>query len=151
MPGPYAAEPTPQPQPAQSPLTLILIVAVAFLLFQGKGCPQLPIPQPQPPDPPVPVVVIDRVTYVYEKDQGPVPPGVSAGLLALNADKARKILASEIDDDVRDADGQIPDQYAVALAKAAEVGTPVLVVQAGTTVVRTTKPTTLQEVLEAAK
>jgi len=78
---------------------------------------------------------IDQVTYVYEKDQGSVPRPVSFALQQINAGDTG-IQASSFEQDQRDGDGQIPDQYKVALRVGREAGLPCLVVQAGEQVVR---------------
>lgn len=91
----------------------------------------------------------DAVTYVYEKDDGEVPPAVKVALSTLNS---RGITANPFDDDTRDGDGEVPDQYKVPLEAANKAGLPSLVATAGKKVVRVVKsPTTVEEVLEAAK
>lgn len=93
-------------------------------------------------------VKVDRVTYVRnEKDL--TPAGVSAALAELNT---QGILATEFPDDATDGDGDVPDQYKIALPAARTSGIPSLVVQAGDKVVKTIKaPTTKQQVLEVTK
>ena len=114
-------------------LRLILAVVALFLLFGGEGVPFAPSPK------------VDRVTYVYEKDQGAVPRGVEVALRELN--QGGEILATEY----QLVDGEAaPKQYQVAEKSANEAGIPALVVQAGESVVRVVKsPATKDEVLEA--
>lgn len=112
----------------------VLAVSVASLFKGGGG---IPILDPTPE--------VDRVVYVYEIRDGAVPPAVLAGINEL---KRSGIDASSWEDDVRDADGEIPDQYRGAAAAASETGTPVLVALAGDEVVRTVKaPTEKAQVL----
>jgi len=109
------------------------------------------LPTPDPTPPPV-TTTVDRVTYVYEKDQGGVPPNVRVALNKLN--EGRKILASEFEDDTKDGTGDVPEQYKIALEESKRAGIPCLVVQSGSRVVRVVKVTpqmTLQQILEAAK
>lgn len=70
--------------------------------------------------------------YVYEKDATAVPTGVVVGLNLLNRD--RGIVATLLEADTTDGDGEIPDQYRPALAAAQDRGLPALVVLSGSTV-----------------
>lgn len=91
---------------------------------------------------------VDRVTYVRD-EKTPTPAGVSAALAELNT---QGILATEFPDDATDGDGDVPEQYKIALPAARTSGVPSLVVQAGDKVLRTLKaPTTKEQVLEVAK
>lgn len=72
------------------------------------------------------------VVYVYEKDASPVPVGVTVGLNRIN--RERQIVATLLEADTTDGDGDVPDQYRTALATARERGLPCLVVLAGSTV-----------------
>lgn len=122
----------------------------------GHGPQPPPVVVPTPPEPgPTPVEPTDpnkvtRVTYVYEKDDGPVPSGVMAGLDTLNR---RGILATTFEDDTTDGDGDVPLQYQAALKAAKEKGEkPALVVQAGATVKQVWHDVrTEADVLEAVK
>lgn len=121
---------------------LLILGAIAGLLpgclLGGGGLP--PILNP--------TVEVSRATYVYEKDDGGVPPSVEFALNEIN--KGGKIVASVIEDDIQDVSGQTPQQFKVAVDTAKKEGLPALVVEAGETVVRTVKaPTTETEVLEA--
>lgn len=94
---------------------------------------------------------VDRVTYVYEKDDGGVPPQIAKAMMDMNA---VGIVATEFEDDTVDGDGQVPDQHKVADTAAKDVGQPCLVSQAGEKVIRvikTTKATTYEQAMEAAK
>lgn len=70
--------------------------------------------------------------YVYEKDASPVPVGVTVGLNRLN--RERQIVATLLEADTTDGDGDVPEQYRNALATARKRGMPCLVVLAGSTV-----------------
>lgn len=86
------------------------------------------------------------VTYVFEKDDGGIPSGVTAALAELNT---RGIMATTFEDDTTDANGDVPEQYKVALAESKKQGVPLVVAQAGERVIRTVKsPVTSQQVLE---
>ncbi len=91
---------------------------------------------------------IDRVTYVYEKDEGAVPRQVSFALRQLNA--KGDILASSFEKDTTDGDNEIPDQYKIALAAGRDAGLPCLVVQAGERVVRVVKDPQTEADVEGA-
>ena len=70
--------------------------------------------------------------YVYEKDATAVPPGVTVGLNRLN--RERQILATLVEADATDGDGEVPDQYRAAVEAAKAKGLPALVVLSGSTV-----------------
>jgi hypothetical protein len=112
-----------------------------------------PIDPPDPPtDPtkPPPSLKATAAVYVYEKDQTVPPRAVQAALQQLNA--GGSVVASAIDDDVVDGDGEIPDQYRSAIDIARKEGLPCLVVLAGDKILRTVgAPTTEQQVTEAVK
>ena len=109
------------------------------------------LPPEDPNHPPNPSK-IDRVTWVWEKDNGPVPRHVAAALQRINADRSAGVFASDFEDDTVDGDGQVPDQYKAALEASKTAGVPVLVFQSGSTVVKTMKdPKTEAEIMEALK
>jgi len=88
-------------------------------------------------------------TYVYEKDEGAVPPTVLKGLNTLNR---QNITATAFDDDTTDGSGDTPEQYKLPLAAAKEAGLPCLVVMGGDRVRKVVKaPTTEQQVTEAVR
>jgi hypothetical protein len=101
-----------------------------------------------PPNDPNNPQKIDRVTYVWEKDSGPVPRQVSAALQRINAERSG-IVASEFEDDTTDGNGEVPDQYKAALAASKTAGVPVLGLQAGPVVVKAWNPSTEAEIMEA--
>lgn len=72
------------------------------------------------------------VVYVYEKDATAVPPGVTVGLNRIN--RERQVLATLLEADATDGDGDVPDQYRPALEAAKPKGLPALVVLSGSTV-----------------
>jgi len=96
-----------------------------------------------------------RAVYVYEKDQGAVPPQVAGALNAINKqalETGSGFVADEFEEDTVDGTGQVPDQFKVAREEALKVGLPCLVVLAGDKVVRVVKsPKTAREVEEAVK
>ena len=115
---------------------VVLLIIVALFMFGGDSSPLGPS--------------VTSVVYVYEKDDTAVPSEVMAGINRLNREK--KITATVIDDDVKDGEGQTPDQYKVPIEAANKSGLPSLVAVNGSTVVRVVKnPTTEQQVWEAAQ
>lgn len=96
-----------------------------------------------------PAAKVTAVVYVYEKDEGSVPPAVLAALDRLNR---QGVVATAFEEDTVDGSGETPEQYKIALADARKAGLPALVVLAGDRFVRVVKsPKTEEEVLEAAK
>jgi hypothetical protein len=129
----------------------ILIVAVVLL----AGTPALPLPGHAwwPTWPTVPSIVSPVATaavYVYEKDDGPIPPGVLSGIDRLN--RERNLVASLFEDDSTDGTGEVPEQYRPALAAAKAALIPALVVLSGTTAVKVVpKPLTEEQVMGAVR
>lgn len=80
------------------------------------------------------------VVYVYEKDDTAVPVGVTVGLDRLN--RERGVVATLLEDDSTDGDGDVPEQYVAALEAARREGLPAIVVLSGSTVLSTTKAPT---------
>lgn len=92
---------------------------------------------------------IDRVTYVYEKNEGAVPRPVSYSLAELN--KIGGIIATELEVDPETGLGGIPTQDKIAVDAAKTAGLPALVVQQGEKVVNVAKsPLTVADVAAAA-
>jgi len=108
----------------------------------------LTAPKPVPPDDPQPSTV-SQVTYIYEKDETAPPPEVSGELLRLNQET--EIAASEIDDDVVDGSGEVPDQYKKSIQAAREHGLPCLVIQddQGNVLAVVASPTTAEDIRKA--
>lgn len=124
----------------KNPLPQLLLMAAAcfFGLGLDKGC---NVPGLLP-------AKVTAVTYVHD-EKAVLPSGVMAALAELNL---KGITATAFPDDATDGDDQVPDQYKITLPAAKAVGIPSLVVQSGDKVLRTVaKPTTKNEVLEAAK
>lgn len=107
-------------------------------------------PDKPPPDPPVdPNQKTTQVTFVFEKDSSNTPRQVALALQRLNA---AGVLATEFEEDATDGNGEVPDQYKIALEAARKAGLPALVVQSGNVVKRVIQnPTTTEQVMEAAK
>ena len=152
MPATTTTPVTPLPAPTPQPwMTVVLLGAILFMAL--KGCNPTNPDSPNPPNPP-PVVVIQKptaATYVYEKDTTAVPSGVMAGLNRLNLDRlGDSFIASVFEQDTVDGDGEIPDQYKVALKSAKDSGLPALVVTSGLVVLKVVKnPQTEQDVIGA--
>lgn len=123
-------------------LVLVVLFLALVMVSQQEGC----------DNPLDPVSDVDRVTYVYEKDDTVVPKPVAFALQKLNEDAAKGIIASEFEKDTLNGNGQIPEQYKIALEAAKGAGLPALVVQAGEKVVKIVKnPSTEEHVAEALK
>lgn len=103
------------------------------------------------PDPPPPAPGVTMVTYVYEKDQTPMPPEVSAELQRLNADGESSVVASEFEEDTVNGLGQTPTQYVTALAEARKVGLPAVVIQGADGTLKAIRNPTAAEITEALK
>lgn len=86
--------------------------------------------------------------YVYEKDDHAIPAHVTAAINRLN--RERKIVATLLEDDTTNGDGEIPAQYRRALEAARKAGLPCLVAMAEGQVIRATpSPGTEAAVMEA--
>jgi hypothetical protein len=86
--------------------------------------------------------------YVYEKDDGGVPPFVAVAVNRLN--RERKVVATLLEDDTTDGDGDVPEQYRAALDAARKAGLPAVVALSGRTVLRVTpRPGSEAAVMEA--
>jgi hypothetical protein len=105
----------------------LLLLAAGLFLLAG------PLPEIPWPVPALTAPAVTAAVYVYEKDMTAVPTGVVIGLNVLNRD--RGIVATLLEADTTDGDGEIPDQYRPALAAAKDRGLPSLVVLSGSTVV----------------
>ena len=122
-------------------LGVAIYLASSGLSFSGCKLPSWAIPTLHSP--------VTAVTYVYEKDDGDVPVAVRVAFDLLNR---KGITANPFEDDTRDGNNEVPDQYKVALEAANKAGLPSLVATAGQKVIRVVKaPTKVEEVLEAAK
>lgn len=125
----------------------VLVAEVAAIAKELGAEPVVVDPNNPPVDPNSPVTA---ATYVYEKDDTAVPTGVVTGINRLN--RERNIIATLFEEDTRDGDGDVPDQYAVALAAATQAGLPAFIVQAGDKVLLVVKaPVTEAQVLEAVR
>lgn len=132
-----------QPVPNNNAVILIAVAIALLLLTKQEGCVGPVGPAPS---------AIDRVTYVYEKDDTVVPKLVAFALQKLNEDATKGIIASEFEKDTVNGNGQIPEQYKIALEAAKGAGLPALVVQVGEKVVKIVKnPSTEEHVAEALK
>ncbi len=86
--------------------------------------------------------------YVYEKDDGGVPPFVTVAVNRLN--RERRVVATLLEADTTDGTGDVPDQYQAALDAARKAGLPAVVALAGRTVIRVTpRPGSEAAVMEA--
>ena len=108
-----------------------------------------------PTNPPPVTTKPTRAVYVYEKDQGAVPPQVAGALNAINKqalDAGSGFVAVEFEEDTVDGTGEVPDQFKAAKEAASKAGLPAFVVLSGDQVVRVVKaPKTAREVEEAVK
>jgi hypothetical protein len=130
-------------------------VDVATAIVKPAGVVVVAPPVVAPPvvvDPSVPPVV-DPATkptaayYVFEKDDGAVPPAVQTGLDRLLREK--KIDARSIEQDVTDGTDRTPEVFKAPIAAAKQAGLPALVVLAGDEILSVTKnPTTEAAILK---
>jgi hypothetical protein len=117
-----------------------------------SGTTTVPPPVDNPTDPIKPPLTrkVTAVTYVYEKDQNPVPPQVVKALADIN--KEGLAVATYFDDDNTSGKDTVPEQYKVALSAAKQEGLPCLVVVYSSGPPKVVKdPKTTQEVMEALK
>lgn len=113
------------------------LFAAAWLIFGGaKGC-ELDWPV---------TTKATAAVYVYEKDSGGVPPGITRAIGKLND---RDITAATHEDDGTNAAGSIPAQYKLAVPAARAAGLPAFVSLAGDKPLRTISKPTEAQVLEA--
>jgi len=118
---------------------LILIVMAVLVMMRTTE---------DPSNPPVnPPGTVTQVTFIYEKDDSVPPRAVQDALRDLNE---ADILASAIDKDVSNGQGDMPEQYKIALDAAAGK-LPCLVVQAGDKILRVIEDPTAKDVEEAAE
>jgi len=77
-----------------------------------------------------------------------VPPFVTVAVNRLN--RERKVVATLLEADTTDGDGDVPEQYRSALDAARKAGLPAVVALAGRTVIRVTpRPGSEAAVMEA--
>lgn len=124
----------------------MLLLSSGLLMF---GCDQhLPLVDIEwKPSPVRPVdLKATSAVYVYEKNDGPVPPAVTAAIDKINREK--KVLASLFEDDTTDGSGDVPDQYKPALEAAKKASIPAFVVLSGTTAVAVVaSPKSIEEMM----
>lgn len=134
-------------KPKQNNVAGLIVLGVLLYLMFGNNlkCDSLPIPTPGPEP-----SQVTRVTYVYEKNEGGVPPGVSFALREIN--EAGEVIAAAIEQDITDASGSTPPQHSNAVTVAKRVGLPVLIVEgSGGTVLGFAKVTNEEQVREAVQ
>lgn len=125
---------------------LLLLAGTPVLPLATQPVQPGPLPAPSPA--PVSPATVTAMVYVYEKDAGPVPPGVAAGLDRINREK--RVPGTLFEQDTVDGTGKTPEQYRVPLKAARDASLPALIVMSGTTVAKTVKaPKTAEDVLKA--
>lgn len=130
-----------------------LAIAVADLPTLADSLDKLAAELQEKPTTPVvvdpePSLPATSATYVYDYPDMAVPKGVSTGINRLN--RERNIRATLFEEGSRDGDGDVPDQYKLALKAANEAGLPAFVVQAGDKVLVVVKdPRTETAIVEA--
>lgn len=119
-------------------LALGLVVGVSWPGCKCDWTPALVVEKPKP----------DAVVYVYEKDDTSPPPE-----LMVTLDKLNRVgfLATAIDDDVTDGDGQVPDQYKAAIDAARLAGLPAIVLMAKGEFLDYADAETLNKLMEKAQ
>lgn len=122
-----------------------LLLLAGLVLLGGVPLPTVPWPVPPIVAPSAPAT---GAVYVYEKDESPVPVGVTVALNRLN--RERKIVATLLEADTTNGTGVVPAQFKPALDAAKAAGLPCLVVVAGSAVLRVVPaPATEAAVMEA--
>lgn len=125
-------------------LLIIGIILIVLGLLKVDFGVILDLPLPNNP------TTLTAAVYVYEKDEGPIPAGVYAGIEKLNTEK--NIVASIFEKDTIDGTGETPEQFKPALDAAKASSIPSLVILSGTTAINIVeKPHTEEEILEAIK
>lgn len=126
-------------------------LAVHDVTIRPRGIVVPPVVKPSDPTLPVSPSRVTRVTYLYEKDQNPVPSPVLKGLIQLNGAGSAGVFASYFEVDGTDGTGEVPDQYKVAV-NAGKDSLPCLVVESkdGTTKI-VKNPKTEEDVIGAVK
>ena len=125
----------------------LLLAAGLFIAFGLPPMPAVTLPTWRTEAPAAPKPATAAV-YVYEKDAGAVPVGVTTAMNRLN--RERMILATAFEADTTDGGGDVPEQYRVPLAAAKSAGLPALVVVSGSAVLRVVPaPATEAAVMEA--
>jgi hypothetical protein len=129
------------------PLGCLLLGLVLGVSWPGCKCDWTPVVKPpvvvEPPKPKP-----DRVVYVFEKDDSAPSIEVMTMLDKLNR---AGIEATDVDDDVVDGDGQVPDQYKAAIDAARLAGLPTFVLLAKGEFLDYADLADLQKLLEDAK
>ena len=127
----------------------------ALVVTVGGSPPAPPAPPPPVvvvPDPTVPPVVVPSTKptaayYIFEKDDGAVPPAVQTGLDRLLREK--KVDARSVELPFIDGTGRTPAVFESPIAAAKQAGLPALVVMAGTEIVSVVlNPTTEEAILK---
>ena len=127
---------------------VLLLLAGLVLLAGVSPLPGLRWPSPAPRPPVVAPGPATAAVYVYEKDAGGVPPGVTVGLDKLN--RERRIVASLLEADATNGAGEVPAQFREAVAAARGRGLPALVVLSGSAVAAVVPaPTTAEQIVGA--
>jgi hypothetical protein len=142
----------PNPLTIQIELWKVLILAAAVWLSIGGTGPAWKLPTINWPFPSIIAPAkATAATYVYEKDQGGIPPAVASALDTLNR-RTPPVSATPFEQNTTDGTGDTPEQYKLPLEAAKKAGLPALVVMADKTVIAVVKaPTTVEQVLEAVK
>lgn len=128
------------------PRQLAGLLLIAFAIYWQVYGPAIALPGSK----------LTAAVYVYEKDQGEVPPGVKVGLNRLNRDKMPANATSDFKAfgfEQNSTDGyETPEQCKIPLAEAKKVGLPAFVVMAGDKAHKVKKsPKTEAEILEAVQ
>lgn len=122
-----------------------LLLLAGLVLLGGVPLPAIPWTVPPIVAPSAPAT---GAVYVYEKDESPVPVGVTVALNRLN--REQRIAATLLEADTTNGTGVVPAQFKPALDAAKAAGLPCLVVVAGSTVLRVVPaPATEAAVMEA--
>lgn len=109
----------------------VIILILCFLVFfKNDGCKKIELFKPND---------VTRITYVYEKDKGPVPPFIRYILKEIN-NSYQNIEANEFEkDEILGSTGRTPPEFSKALEASEENGLNLLVFQSEEEIIKLIK------------
>lgn len=108
------------------------------------------LPPSNPTDPPTNPSKVTRVTYIYEKDNNPIPKYIEKALQLINGEYSG-VVASIFEQNTTNLRGETPTQYQISLEAAKKAGIPCLVIQYADKTTKVLSPKTVEEVMEEVK
>jgi len=111
----------------------LLGLLLGLCLMTGCEFPTTTQPLPTPSQPTAPAIV--RLTYVYEKDQGGIPPALAAAISDAELSSG-SVRVGVFEEDSTTGAGNVPEQFRRAKEAADKYGKPCLVAESADAVVR---------------